>query len=524
MCVVSAAQGGAVFNPLEHLGLALDRHGRHWHELDVEPVDAQRTDPHTRSRINAMEGLEAADARFDRRFARHVQDPDTRRRVGGLGAAAARRRETLAALRPQVSDALESTAGYERTAVDLLAWVARSEPDAGRAMAYGGQALWHLSCLHGYAELSDRAGYRWLEPIVGDVGALMSGSMVSAAARHHDRPQHAAASAPRAQYLSVLNRWAVQAVRQQVNRHTGDATSGGRADRERYRAADQNRWEQLVIHESATSYLYYSFLAQEADPRVKAMWELHLQMQLAHLQAAADLLRRSRVRDPQEVVGAGLPEPTTFDRNGPYLQALLVTEPGHREPAAGPPDPDGEQLDDDRDIVDLLADQHARIDRSFRRALNASPADRPVALGEPARLVAVHEVIEEEVIHPLARRLDPQGHTADRLFEEEHVISDALTDVVRAGSVRDAGNGVANALHAMMRAHFRDEERYEFARLRRDLPEALLRELADAVDAAVDRARAEPVEPAEPAEPKELRRTAERAREALHPFSRDVLV
>lgn len=495
-----------MFNPLEHLGLALDHHSRHWHELDVEPVDAQRTDPHTRSRITTMEGLEAADARFDRRFARHVEDPDTRRRVGGLGAAAARRRNTLAALRPRAGDALESAAGYERTAVDLLTWVARSEPDAGRARAYRDQALWHLSCLHGYAELCDLAGYRWLEPIVSDVGALMSDSAVFAAARRHDRLQPAAASAPLGQYMSVLHRWAVQAVQQQVSRHTGGATSGGRT------GPDRNRWEQLVIHESAASYLYYSFLGQEADPRVKAMWELHLQMQLAHLQAAADLLRRSPGRDPQEVVGAGLPEPTTFDRNGPYLEALLVTEPGDGEPAA-------EQLDDDRDIVDLLTDQHARIDRSFRRTLDAAPADRPTALGELARLVAVHEIIEEEIVHPLARRLDPDGHTADRLFEEEQVISEALTDAVRPVSAGD--EGVTGALHAMMRAHFRDEERYEFARLRREVPESQLREMADGVAAAVVRDRAEPVEPAEPGE---LRRTAERARESLHGLARDVLV
>jgi hypothetical protein len=99
------------------------------------------------------------------------------------------------------------------------------------------------------------------------------------------------------------------------------------------------------------------------------------------------------------------------------------------------------------------------------------------------------------------------------------VISDALTDAVRARSAGD--EGVTGALHAMMRAHFRDEERYEFARLRRDVPQSLLRELADAVDAALDRDRAEP---AEPAEPKELRRTAEQAREALHSFSRDLQV
>ena len=37
-------------------------------------------------------------------------------------------------------------------------------------------------------------------------------------------------------------------------------------------------------HEYNECYLYYSFMEQETDPRIKAMWELHLNMELAHLQ------------------------------------------------------------------------------------------------------------------------------------------------------------------------------------------------------------------------------------------------
>jgi hypothetical protein len=47
------------------------------------------------------------------------------------------------------------------------------------------------------------------------------------------------------------------------------------------------------------------------------MWELHLQMQLAHLHAASDLLRRYCGRDPQEVIGEGLPEPVTLRTDRP---------------------------------------------------------------------------------------------------------------------------------------------------------------------------------------------------------------
>jgi hypothetical protein len=44
-------------------------------------------------------------------------------------------------------------------------------------------------------------------------------------------------------------------------------------------------WEQLVNHEYNECYLYYSFMETEPDPKVKAIWELHLNMELEHLRA-----------------------------------------------------------------------------------------------------------------------------------------------------------------------------------------------------------------------------------------------
>ena len=89
-----------MFDPLEHPGLPVDEHGRHWHELDVEPVDPRVTDPFTRSRINAMEAVETAAARFDRDFTWHCPDADARRSVGRLGQSASQRRHHITALQP----------------------------------------------------------------------------------------------------------------------------------------------------------------------------------------------------------------------------------------------------------------------------------------------------------------------------------------------------------------------------------------------------------------------------------------
>jgi hypothetical protein len=539
-----------VFNPLEHPGLPVDRHGRHWHELDVEPLDRLDTDPYTRSGISAMNGLEAAASQFDWRLTWRCPDTDARRQVGSLGESASARRSNLAALQPPASDRLENAMLRERTALDLVTWAARSEPDVGLARAYEAQALRHLDRLYRYADRCDLAGHRWASRIVSGLSDLTSAPVTAAAAQRRARRAPAAAPSPRLQSVSLVHRWAVGAVQRATERYP-DARPGTRAPTRRpapdassrahpghggYRDAAPDSWEQLVVHESAACYLYYTFLAQESDPQVKAMWELHLQMELAHLHAAADLLRRSRGRDPQEVVGDGLPEPVTFDRNGRFLQALLFTDVGSDDDDAerehdGDPAGDqrrgrhGNQPDGDRDLVDLLTAQHARIDGEFRRVANASADDRHSALLTLARLIAVHEVIEEEVVHPLARRLDPDGHLADRLLDEENLISEALTVAIRADSARPDGDGdgMLGGLRAMVRAHASAEERYEFARLKADVPAAELRAMAGAVDAAEDAAGdADPA--GQPDELTSLPLTADRVRDALRAFSHDVLV
>ena len=49
-------------------------------------------------------------------------------------------------------------------------------------------------------------------------------------------------------------------------------------------------------------------------------------MELAHLQQACDLLRRFDGREPEQVVGTGLPEPMTFEPNKEYLRHLIATQ------------------------------------------------------------------------------------------------------------------------------------------------------------------------------------------------------
>lgn len=85
-------------------------------------------------------------------------------------------------------------------------------------------------------------------------------------------------------------------------------------------------WERWVNHEYNECYLYYSFMEQESDRKVKAIWELHLNMELEHLHTACELMRKHDGRDPAEVLAPELPNVLTFEPNNVYLRELLDTQ------------------------------------------------------------------------------------------------------------------------------------------------------------------------------------------------------
>jgi hypothetical protein len=80
-----------------------------------------------------------------------------------------------------------------------------------------------------------------------------------------------------------------------------------------------------VYHEYNEVYLYHSMFLQETDPKVKALWELHLNMELGQLQVACRYLERFEGRDPMELLPPSLPEiPVTFQENKDYVRQVLA--------------------------------------------------------------------------------------------------------------------------------------------------------------------------------------------------------
>ncbi|MEU5397264.1 hemerythrin domain-containing protein [Streptomyces tibetensis] len=139
----------------------------------------------------------------------------------------------------------------------------------------------------------------------------------------------------------------------------------------------------------------------------------------------------------------------------------------------------------DNDVVALLMRQHGDIRNLFDEVEQSRGEERRDAFRRLARLLAVHETAEEEVVHPFARRALPGGEQVveDRLAEER-----AAKETLAALDELDTDDPKfmlqLMKLRKDVQEHARAEERYEFTHIRRSTDADGLATLAKAVKAA----------------------------------------
>lgn len=334
-----------MFNPLEQQGIPLDEQIRNWREMDVIPIDPDDADPYTRCRIIAMNGIETEAVFFDHHFIRHCPDPEVRRQISYLGYIEAQQQRVVNWLLPGIPSALETAIAYEQVAVDLTAWVARMEPDPYLRQAYEFGVLEDFDHLYRYANLFELVERRKAEKVVDQLTEVMPGRPTLVQHRHpmdnvrdpYDRTAvsplsklHALTITATEQqtmnfYMNVGPQY-MEPIARQLYQEIALIEQEHVTHYESLLDPGETWWEMLVNHEYNECYLYYSFMQQETDPRVKAIWELHLNMELTHLQIACDLMRRHDGREPAEILAPALPEPVTFEPNKEFVRHLLATQ------------------------------------------------------------------------------------------------------------------------------------------------------------------------------------------------------
>jgi hypothetical protein len=333
------------FNPLEQSGIPLDQQLRSWRELDVLPVDPDHSDPYTLCRIITMNGIEVESIMFSHNFARVCQDRDVTRKLAEIRYIEQQQQKAVNWLLPGSSSPLETTIFYEQVAVDLTAWIARMEPDPYLKQAYEFGVLEDFDHLYRYANLYEMIQHRKAEKIVQGLTEVMPGRPTKYHHRHpvdnvrdpYDRATTAPLSKMHAltvmsaeqqtmnfymnvgpQYMEPIARQLYQEIAMIEEEHVTHYES--------LVDPGETWWERLVLHEYNEVYLYHSFLQHESDQKVKAIWELHLNMEIEQLRLAVELFRAHDERDPEELLPAELPAPVTFEPNKEYLRHLLDTQ------------------------------------------------------------------------------------------------------------------------------------------------------------------------------------------------------
>lgn len=333
------------FNPFQEKGILLDRQLRNWSELNVKPYDKYQTDPYTKCRVVVMNGIEVEAQLFSHQFARNEPNIDIKRQLAEVRRIEQQQQKVINWLVPGTEDVLENTIIYEQVAVDLTAWVAQNEPDPYARQCYEFGVLEDFDHLYRYANLLDMLEGKKAEMLVGGYTEILPGRPTIFEHRHPADEIRRPLARTQADPLSLMHALTITAAEQQTMNYYMNA--GNRFIEPIARATyleiamieEQHvshyeslldptaSWsENLLLHEYNEVYLYHSFMQQEDHPRIKAIWELHLAMELEHLRLAADLVRKLDGKDPEMLVPPVLPQPVTFKENKQYLRQVLTSQ------------------------------------------------------------------------------------------------------------------------------------------------------------------------------------------------------
>ncbi|HEX5541520.1 MAG TPA: hemerythrin domain-containing protein [Micromonospora sp.] len=136
-----------------------------------------------------------------------------------------------------------------------------------------------------------------------------------------------------------------------------------------------------------------------------------------------------------------------------------------------------------QDVVDLLKSQHEQIKSLFSQIKSAQGTQKRDRFHELVRLLAVHETAEEQVVHPEARQSAGDQVIQARLREEKEA-KQALSELYDMGVDNPQFDSKMDAFAKAVIEHAEREEREEFPKLREQVSNDRLRQMAAAVGAA----------------------------------------
>jgi hypothetical protein len=295
-----------------------------------------------------MNGIEAEAISFSHNFNRNLADVELKQRLQMVRRTEQQQQKAVNWLIPGEAqeNAIEVTIGYEQVAVDLTAWLARHEPDPYLRQVYEFGLLEDFDHLYRYANLMDLMGNgRRAEEITGDYTEITPGRPTIFEHRDPRDDIRRPMTVQAAHRQSILNAMTLVSAEQQTmnyymnfgNRPTDPLARALYLEIAEIEEQHVSHYESCLdptmswltnwlLHENHECWLYWSFAETEVDPRIKQIWDLHLAMEIEHVQIAARALEEIEGVDAAALLGAGYDAPMTFQENKAYLREVVANQ------------------------------------------------------------------------------------------------------------------------------------------------------------------------------------------------------
>jgi rubrerythrin len=328
---------------LEDRGTPLDRQRFTWRELSPKPISKLDDDAFTRCRVILMNGVEHEALRFQHAVARFNQE--LRLPLAQLRQIEHQQETIVNWLIGADHSPLETTIGYEQTAIEVTAGMALREPDEYVAQTLRFGLLEDFDHLYRYAALMDRLEGKDANNITQSYTDIVPGRPTHF---HHRfatdnvrRPVVTKASHP----LTKLHALTITAGEQQTHNYYmnigplfadplarqlyAEIASVEEEHVTQYESLldpSQSFLEQWLMHEAMEVYNYWSCATQETNPRIKGIWERFLDYEQGHLAAVAEIFKQATKRDPLEILPETLPDPLPYASQREFVRGVLNEE------------------------------------------------------------------------------------------------------------------------------------------------------------------------------------------------------
>ncbi len=368
-------------NLLQDKGTALDRQRMSWKDMVGKPISKLDDDAFTRVRIILMNGVELDSLRTKQVALR--ANAEARVALAQLMRVEQHQATTINWLLGADHSPIETTIGYEQTAIEVTASVAQLEPDPYLAQGYRYALLEDFDHLYRYSALLDRLEGK-------DANNITQGYTDIVPARetwfHHRAPEHDllepygpdALLATKLHALTLtggeyqthdyyMNIGPIFAdpVARQLYAEIASVESQHITHYGSMLNPNETPLEKLLVCEANEVWNYAGCASQEENPRVRAIWERFLDYELGHFQMVLKLFKDIERRDPAEVLGDGsLPKFIEFRSHRDFVRKVVEEESGMRK--------DGTQFVD--------TDEEGQSSLVYRDAVNGD--------GSPSRAVS----------------------------------------------------------------------------------------------------------------------------------------